>query len=150
MISTASPILEVKTHIPQHSSASLFEKSKHQMTWEKKGPRGSDVTDNRYHPASPHCRMMLQSCNVALSGQSHICFPAFTRGIPYVVGCISPITSSQYQLGKNPTLSSPFTTSSTPEGPSSSTLTPDPGTNLTRHTDDVFDPPQIVFKNVKK
>jgi hypothetical protein len=80
-------------------------------------------------------------------------FPRLPRviDIPHVVGCLSHITSSQYQLGKKPTLSSPFTTSSSPDGPSSSTLTPDPGINLTRHTDDVSDPPQIeLFKNVKK
>ena len=94
-------------------------------------------------------------CNVALSGPSHTCFPAFIRAIPYnpvlVVGCLSRFTSSQYQLGKKPTLSSPLTTSSSPEGPNSSTLTPDPGTNWTRHTDEVSDPPEIeLFKNVKK
>lgn len=44
------------------------------------------------------------------------------------------ISSSQYHLGKNPTLSSPPSTSSTPVSSSSSTVTRSFGTNLTRHT----------------
>jgi len=86
----------------------------------------------------------------------HICFPASVRHIlVLVVGCFSRMTSSQYQLGKKPTRSSPLTTSSSPEASSSSTLTPDPGTNLTRHTEvgevsSAVLPPIDPFKNVKK
>ena len=44
------------------------------------------------------------------------------------------LISSQYHRGRNPTRSSPFSTSRMPVASSSSTLTPAPGTNLTRHT----------------
>ncbi len=43
--------------------------------------------------------------------------------------------SSQYQRGRNPTRSSPFTTPSTSAVSNSPALSPDPGTNLTRHTE---------------
>lgn len=51
--------------------------------------------------------------------------------------CRCGTSSSQYHLGKKPTLSSPLTTSSTSDCPESNcTLTPELGTNLTRHTDE--------------
>lgn len=70
----------------------------------------------------------------------HICHPVnrdtgdlvalSTSGFP----CSSTWTSSQYHRGRNPTRSPPFTTSSIAEVLSLSTLTPEPGTNLARHT----------------
>ena len=115
----------------------------------EKQPRGRYNRRNQYNPASPHDISIVQ-CGLDRTQDRVI----LAFGVPYIpvllVGC-SRITSSQYQLGKKPTLSSPLTTSSSPERPSSSTLTPDPGTNLTRHTDEVSDPLQIeLFKNVKK
>ena len=108
-------------------------------------------SDDHWHGQLELGKVMMQSLQYVeeLSPYWYIClpFPWCSDRPPICVSDVpsfaasglieswtAPWISSQYHRGRNPTRSSPFTTSSASAAFSLATARPDPGTKLARHT----------------